>query len=135
MNVHNPDIRYIQDQGKQIGILNPHNEFYYKYIKEHPLDNILGSRLSVFQELYKLDKSIIDEINDYNSFPELSKIITDENLLGYIIKFNISETLYFKFNDNKPIVRLYDYKLIESNNFKAKVAPIIVHDKRYYKVI
>ena len=135
LDVHAPDIRYIQDQGKQIGILNPHNELYYKYIKEHPLDNILGSRLSVFQELYKLDKSIIDEINDYNSFPELSKIITNENLLGYIIKFNISETLYFKFNDNKPIVRLYDYKLIESNNFKAKVAPIIVHDKRYYKVI
>ena len=27
----------------------------------------------------------MDDINDWNTFPELPKIITDENLIGYII--------------------------------------------------
>ena len=132
----NPDIRYIQDYGKQIGILDREKEVYMKIIKDHSLDEILGSRLSVFQELYRLDSSMMEDINDWNTFPELSKIITDENLLGYIIKFNVSESLYFKFNDEKPIVRLYEYNLIEMNNFiKTDLTPIIVHDKKYYEPV
>ena len=133
LNVHAPDIRYIQDHGKQIGILDKEKEVYFKIIKDHRLDEILGSRLSGFQELYRLDSSIMDDINDWNTFPELPKIITDENLIGYIIKFNVSESLYFKFNDKKPIVRLYEYKIIEANNFNTiDMAPIIVHDRKYY---
>ena len=89
LNVHAPDIRYIQDHGKQIGILDKENEVYFKIIKDHRLNEKLGSRLSVFQELYRLDSSIMDDINDWNTFPELPKIITDENLIGYIIKFNV----------------------------------------------
>ena len=136
LNMKNPDIRYIQDYGKQIGILDREKEVYMKIIKDHSLDEILGSRLSVFQELYRLDSSIMDDINDWNTFPELSKIITDENLLGYIIKFNVSESLYFKFNDEKPIVRLYEYNLIEMNNFiKTDLTPIIVNDKKYYEPV
>ena len=97
------------------------------------LDEKLGSRLSVFQELYRLDSSIMDDINDWNTYPELPKIITDENLIGYIIKFNVSESLYFKFNDKKPIIRLYEYKIIEANNFNTiDMTPIIVHDRKYY---
>ena len=105
----------------------------YKIIKDHRLDEKLGSRLSVFQELYRLDSSIMDDINDWNTFPELPKIITDENLIGYIIKFNVSEALYFKFNDKKPIIRLYEYKIIEANNYnKTELTPIIVYDRKYY---
>ena len=76
----------------------------------------------------------MDDINDWNTFPELPKIITDENLKGYIIKFNVSESLYFKFNDKKPIIRLYEYNIMEANNFNTTdLTPIIVHDKKYYE--
>ena len=133
LNVYAPDIRYIQDHGKQIGILDKEKEVYFKIIKDHRLDEKLGSRLSVFQELYRLDSSIMDDINNWNTFPELPKIITDENLIGYIIKFNVSESLYFKFNDGKPIIRLYEYKIIEANNYNnLDMTPIIVHDRKYY---
>lgn len=134
--VKNPDIRYIQDYGKQIGIVDIERDIYLKIVNEHKLDSILGNRLSVTHEVYRLNKSIMDNINDWNTFPELSEIITDDNLIGFKIKFNVSDSLYFKFNDNKIITRLYEYSQVEDIGFeKPEISPIIVNDKKYYESV
>ena len=88
------DIRYIKDNGKMIGILDLDFNLFFLYKSEnHILDEKLGNKLSVFQELFIISDDILTKINDDKIFPNLTKLTT--NLFGYKLKYNITERFYF----------------------------------------
>ena len=57
------DIRYIIDNGKIIGKVNIDIGLYYQYITDqNSLDKIMGSKFSVFQNLYKIPEDILEQM-------------------------------------------------------------------------
>ena len=127
------DIRYIKDNGKIIGTLDLDFKFFFLYKGEgHELDEKMGTRLSVYQEVFFIDDNIVQEANDNKIFPKVSEITKD--LFGYKIKYNVTERFYFyPIIKDKPIMRIYDYDNIEVNNFNTtNMSPIIIHDQNFY---
>ena len=129
------DIRYIKDNGKIIGTLDLDFKFFFLYKGEgHELDEKMGTRLSVYQEVFFIDDDIVQEANENEIFPKVSEITKD--LFGYKIKYNITERFYFyPIIQDKPIMRIYDYDNVESNNFNTtNMSPIVIHNKKLYQV-
>ena len=129
------DIRYIRDNGKIIGILDLDLKYFFLYKGEgHELDEKMGTRLSVYQEVFFIDDDIVQEANENEIFPKVSEITKD--LFGYKIKYNITERFYFyPIIQDKPIMRIYDYDNVESNNFNTtNMSPIVIHNKKLYQV-
>ena len=64
---------------------------------------------------------------------EALKILVKSYLLSFI---NITERFYFyPIVRDKPIMRVYDYDNVESNNFNTtNMSPIIIHNKKLYQV-
>ena len=127
------DIRYIKDNGKIIGTLDLDFKFFFLYKGEgHELDEKMGTRLSVYQEVFFIDDDIVEEANDNKIFPKVSEITKD--LFGYKIKYNITERFYFyPIIKDKPIMRIYDYDNVEVNNFNTtNMSPIIIHNQNFY---
>ena len=130
------DIRYIRDNGKIIGILDLDLKYFFLYKGEgHELDEKMGTRLSVYQEVFFIDDDIVQEANENEIFPKVSEITKD--LFGYKIKYNITERFYFyPIIQDKPIMRIYDYDNVESNNFNTtNMSPIVIHNKKLYQVV
>lgn len=105
------DIRYIRENGIRLADYEPfkkHLSFYEK--KEHTLNTTLGKKFSVFQSIYEVPEYIIQTKIDKSIFPRLEEIVTEDNLKGYIIKYNISEKLFYSPFKKSPIIKLYDYQ-------------------------
>tara|TARA_Y100000996_G_scaffold200516_1_gene157247 strand:+ start:10 stop:1671 length:1662 start_codon:yes stop_codon:yes gene_type:complete len=105
------DIRYIRENGVRLADYEPfkkHLSFYEK--KEHSLNTTLGKKFSVFQSIYEVPEYIIQTKIDKSIFPRLEEIVTEDNLKGYIIKYNISEKLFYSPFKKSPIIKLYDYQ-------------------------
>jgi len=136
VDIKDTDIRYIRDNGKIIGSLYVEQKKYYKLVNDHILDEKLGSKLSVFEEIYSIDDDIIEDIENNEIFPDISILIKEDNLFGYKIKFNITERFYFYLNDGKPIMRIYDFDTIEEVKFNTtNITPIIVDDKELFEIV
>jgi len=136
VDIQDTDIRYIRDNGKIIGSLDIEQHKYYKLVNDHKLDEQMGSKLSVFEEIFSIDDDIINNIEDHQIFPNISILIKEDNLFGYKIKFNITERFYFYLNDGKPIMRIYDFDTIEDINFNTtNISPIIVDDKELFEIV
>ena len=83
-----------------------------------------------FQTVYKIKENYLDELTN-EIFPE-TEVLTDENFLnGYVIKYNVTEKMFFKFNEDK-IIRLFDLDLLEANNYEKELECIIIHKGKYY---
>ena len=49
----------------------------------------------------------------------MNDLVDEENIHGYTIKYNVNERMFDRFVEDK-IIRLYDYKLIDSVRFTRK---------------
>ncbi len=133
------DIRYIRDNGKILGKFDVSQGLYLKYFfEENELDKSLGTKFSLFQSIYTIPDDILDEMKE--EVPRFSKdnnISTEENLIGYKVKFNIDEQFYYMQNTDK-IKRLYDYDTLQYNNFDLEQIYddcIIIYNKKIYESI
>jgi hypothetical protein len=115
-NEKNVDIRYIKENGTRICDFYPlQNVFSVYESASFPFNKLLGARFSVTNSLFLLTDS--SEINiDEKIFPTYEEI-RQKNLFGYIIKYNISERLFFSPFSKTSLLRLYDYKTFVQNNF------------------
>ena len=45
--------------GKILGMIDIDNYIYFKYVNDHKLEETLGNRVSVFQEIFSIKDSLI----------------------------------------------------------------------------
>ena len=133
------DIRYIRDNGKIIGKYDISLGIYLRYIfEENDIDKSLGNKMSLFQSIYRIPEELLDNMRDDNpKFTKDNIITTNENLLGYKVKFNIDEQFYYMQNNDK-IKRLYDYNTLEYNDFDVDEFYndcIIIYNKKIYETL
>ena len=106
----NHDIRYIRENGLRLADYEPTFQKVNVYEKaNHKLNDKLGKKFSVFQSIYEMPEYLIQTKIEKQIMPKLDEIISDENKLGYIIKYNISEKLFFS-PLTPGIIKLYDYE-------------------------
>ena len=110
------DIRYIREKGRRLCDIYLDSMMVLNYAeKEHPYNKRLGKEFSVYQEIYILDDSIIDEYISQDEFPSLEKILVKDSLKGYKLKYNVNDTFYYMGNDSilpeVCIQRIYPYQL------------------------
>ena len=75
-------------------------------------------------------KSISDEI-----FPSIKELSTNDELIGYKVKYNITDRPFFYQNNMKPIIRLYDYNICSELSYDiSTLIPIIYHNEGIYKI-
>jgi hypothetical protein len=102
----------------------------------------MGTKFSIFQEIYVIDEDLIINIKDSLNindtdipFPSLSKLIKESNLMGYKVKYNITEDFYFMnaFSNTNKIIKLYPYNISEEIDYNIKnLNPIIIANKNIY---
>ena len=130
------DVRYIRENGLQICEFDPiHQIFLYYEIKEHPLNQKLGSMFSIFQTIYKISPHTFKNIKNKN-FPSIKQIKNDNYITGYILKYNITEKLYFSPISKSNIIKLYDMKEYKQNNYSLiDLNYILLRDKKLFRSI
>ena len=121
------DIRYIRENTKKICSLSLGEGYiYFNVEKEHDVNDELGKQFSVYQDMYSLDK-YYDEIVD-KKFPSV-KTILNEGKIGFKIKYNPNEMMFFSPNEENKLRRLYRFdEFIE----KKMVKPLILCDKEVF---
>jgi hypothetical protein len=128
----NIDIRYIRENGIRICDVNLEVKkiFFYEG-KKHPFNKILGNKFSVFQTIYSINDDLYENMQQ-GLFQDISKLISEDMIKGYSIKYNVNERLFFKFYEDR-ITRLYDYELIEYNRFiRDDYQCIIIYNEKLY---
>ena len=121
------DVRYIRENATKICSLSlDHGYIYFYSDKDHELNDELGKQFSVYQDMYSIDK-YYDEIV-YKKFPSVKTIINGGKI-GYKIKYNPNEMMFFSPNDEKTIRRLYRYDEFED---KKTVKPLILCNKEVF---
>ena len=84
----------------------------------HSLNSLLLPKFSIFQSLYRVPPEMYQGKIEKNIFPPLDEIKRKDNLFGMIIKYNISERLFFSPKQtNQKIIKLYDYNEYKDNNY------------------
>ena len=121
------DIRYIRENAKKICFLSLDEGYIYFYAdKDHDLNPELGKQFSVYQDMYELDpyyESITDE-----KFPSVKTMLSKEKI-GYKIKFNLNEMMFFSPHEDNKLRRLFRFdEFIE----KRLVKPLILCDKEVF---
>ena len=116
------DIRYIRENGKRLCDVYIDTMMILNYVpKDHPYNKRLGKEFSVFQEIYSLKDSIMDEYVHQDKFPSLNKLLVKDSLQGYKLKYNINDTFYYMGLDSilpeKCIQRIYPYTIYETENY------------------
>ena len=122
------DIRYIRDNGRRLCDVYIDTMMILNYVpKDHPYNKRLGKEFSVFQEIYSLNDSIMDEYIHQEKFPPLKEILIKDSLKGYKLKYNINDTYYYMGLDSilpdKCIQRIYPYQIYEKENYKVDSIP------------
>ena len=124
----NADVRYIRENGLRICDYDPSNKIFINYEpSSHPLNDLIGREFSIFQGLYNIPEFIYDNQISQLKFPKLNEIINDDNLFGYIVKYNITRKLFYAPapHPKKNLMKLYD--LYEEDNFTIeKSRPLLI---------
>ena len=130
------DVRYIRENGLQICDFIPSKElFLYYELKEHELNEELGDLFSVFQSIYKANDKTLSKIKE-SKFPTIKDIKNNNHLIGYIIKYNISERLFFSPLNISKIIKLYDINHYIYNDYSTEgIAYIILRKGKLFKTI
>ena len=129
------DIRYLRENAKRICDYIPSQRNFIIYeSNDHELNKKLGSKFSIFQSIYNASEDIIDDKIRQGIFPSLDEIKIDDNYDGCIIKYNISETLFYcpiqKIDHIFKLYHLDDYKI---NNYSTDfMKSIILRNKDVY---
>ena len=124
----NIDIRYIRDNGRRLCDVYIDTMMVLNYApKEHPYNKKLGKEFSVYQEIYSLKNSLMDEYIYQEKFPPLKDILIKDSLKGYKLKYNVNDTYYYMGLDSilpdKCIQRIYPYQIYEKENYKVDSIP------------
>ena len=113
---------------KEEGDYDPSNKIFINYEpSSHPLNDLIGREFSIFQGLYNIPEFIYDNQISQLKFPKLNEIINDDNLFGYIVKYNITRKLFYAPapHPKKNLMKLYD--LYEEDNFTIeKSRPLLI---------
>ena len=102
--------------------------------KEHPYNKRLGKEFSVYQEIYTLDETIIDEYISQDKFPSLENILIKDSLKGYKLKYNVNDTFYYMGIDsilpeNLYTENIYPYQVYIDENYKTdNIKPIVIYN-------
>ena len=63
----------------------------------------------------------------------MDDIVKEENLEGYIIKYNVNERLFYSPVQSSSIIKLYEYGEYKDNNESIEfIKPIIVRGQKIY---
>ena len=113
------DIRYIRENGMRLCDYIPDRNIFIIYERDsHSLNSLLLPKFSIFQSLYRVPPEMYQGKIEKNIFPPLDEIKRKDNLFGMIIKYNISERLFFSPKQtNQKIIKLYDYNEYKDNNY------------------
>lgn len=130
------DVRYVRENGLQVCDYDPKNKmFTYYELKDHHLNEKLGNVFSVFKTLYNSPKKILQKINKLD-FPPIKSFKKEENINGYIVKYNPTEKLYFSPLSKSSIIKLYPYKEYKYNNYSIEgLSYVFLRNKRLFKSI
>ena len=119
----NLDARYIREHAKKICSLSlDEGNIYVNVDSDHDLNEELGKLFSVYQDMYSLDKYMDDILADPQKFPSFKTILSDERI-GYKIKYNPNEMMFFSPDEEDSLRRLYRFE--EFIN-KKLVKPLIL---------
>ena len=70
------------------------------------------------------------------SFPKLEDIEVEDNRIGHIIKYNITERLFYSPLQKTNLMKLYDLQSYQLNNYSIeKVKPILLRNKKIYMAV
>ena len=136
-NPDDPDIRYIRENGTIIADYEPKKRIFGVYEdKNHELNEYLGSKLSVFKTMYGASDYIFENQIMKSIFPTLDEIETEENLLGHLIKYNVTERLFYSPIQKTQLMKFYDFNTYKLNDYNVeKVKPVILRNKTLYMSI
>ncbi len=134
----NVDVRYIRENGVRLCDYDPSKKIFINYeTKDHPLNKSIGKEFSIFQGLYKIPDFIYDNKILKSKFPKPDEIINDDNLAGYLIKYNVTRKLFYSPapKSNKSLIKLYD--LYEGDNITIEKSKplLIIKDGKVFKTI
>ena len=101
------------------------------------MDEYLGNKFSVFQEIYSIPEYIYENKVKKDIFPDLDEIKNEDYLYGHIIKYNISEKLFFSpYKQSFKIIKLYDNNLYNKHNQTiTMINPILIRNKKVFKSV
>ena len=128
------DIRYLRENGKRIcDVYIDTNMLLLNVDATHPYNSKLDKEFSVFQEIYNIPRDIITDYIDKQKFPTLEKMIKQEYLEGYKLKYNVNDSFFYMGQDtilsDKCIQKIYPYSLYEEDSWKiVNENPIIILD-------
>ena len=146
------DVRYIRENATKVCELSLNDMNIYMYVeKEHKLNEELGKQFSVYQDIYSVDKfyndilgietkTITEDVEEGDEgdeeepkkkepkFPSIDSIMK-QGAIGYKIKYNINEMMFYSPNQENKIRRLYRFE--EYIDKKITKAIILCEDNVY----
>ena len=130
------DVRYIRENGLQVGDFDPKNRYFTYYeLKNHNLNKKLGNSFSVFKSIYKTPNEIINKIKKLD-FPTINLFKNEKNIIGHIIKYNPTEKLYFSPLTKSNIIKLYIFKDYKYNSYSIiGLNYVFIRNNRLFKSI
>jgi hypothetical protein len=130
------DVRYIRENGLQVADYDPKNRYFTHYqIKDHPLNEKLGNSFSVFKTIYKTPQEFKNKIRKLE-FPSVKTIKNEKNVVGYIIKYNPTEKLYFSPLTKSNVIKLYTFKDYKYNSYSTTgLNYVFMRNNRLFKSI
>ena len=137
------DARYIKENGDLLcDFYSFQNKFFVYENSKYHLNSKITNKFSVVQSIYNLppeDEIYNEQISKWE-FPRLDKIKLDKYLVGYKIKYNINDKLFFMplNNHDLDIYKLYDYKTYLDNKYSLTENEkyIIIHyNNNFYESI
>lgn len=102
------DIRYLRENSDIICVLNVNEMNAYTFAKkDHELNEDLGNKFSVYQEIFDVS-DYFDEISQ-KYFPSMS-MIKRKGVQAYKIKYNMNEKIFYSPNEEDKLIKLYPYE-------------------------
>ena len=134
------DIRYIKENGKIVcDFFYDENKFFVYENEKFSLNSKITNKFSVVQSIYHIpfDDDIYDQKISKKQFPSIESISYNRFLVGYKIKYNVNDKLFFspKNKHDLDIYKLYDYKTYLDNNYTIsdKDSFFIIHNNDFYE--
>ena len=110
------DIRYLRENSKKICVVSLQDMVIYVYAdKDHSLTEELGKQFSVYQDMISLEPFYEDIIQSEPTFPTVTRILNKQRM-GYKIKYNVNEMMFYSPNETKKLRRLYRFEDYQSQN-------------------
>ena len=135
------DIRYIKENGTiQCDFFLDDNKFFIYESSKYHLNDKITSKFSVIQSIYQVDSDdkIFTDYIDEDKFPNLNMIKMKRYLIGYKIKYNINDKLFFMPTNihDLNIFKLYDYESFYGQKYSITDLPFyILHNNKFYESI